>query len=251
MKASKKISLAAITAILVASGYGGYTLIKEKDLAGMRSGNVPLYTVARVIDGDTFELADKDTSAGSVREVVRLTGIDAPEEGECFYKESKEALQKLVEGKEVELRKDVTDVDDFGRLLRYAIRPSTVPLSNNTLVDEYMVSGGYAEPRSNPRDRLYYGLLLEKREEAVKAKKGIWGKCEFTPSEHSQADAPAPSSKCSIKGNISTGNFGKTYFVKGCNNYEQVKVDPDRGEEYFCSEDSAVKAGYEKSRFCK
>lgn len=243
MNTNKKITLSAITAILVATGYGGYTLIKEKDLEGMRSGNVPLYTVARVIDGDTFELVDKD--------VVRLTGIDAPDEGECFYTESKEALRKLVEGKEVELRKDVTDVDDFGRLLRYAIRPSAVPISNNTLVDEYMVSGGYAEPRSNPRDRLYYGLLLEKREEAVKAKKGMWGKCDFTPSEHSQADVPAPSARCSIKGNISTGNFGKTYFVKGCNNYEQVKVDPDRGEEYFCSEAEAVKAGYEKSTYCK
>ncbi len=30
-----KISIAAMTAILVAGGYGGYTLIKEKDLEGL------------------------------------------------------------------------------------------------------------------------------------------------------------------------------------------------------------------------
>ncbi len=39
-----------MTAILVAGGYGGYTLVKEKDLAGLRSGYVPVYEVARVID---------------------------------------------------------------------------------------------------------------------------------------------------------------------------------------------------------
>src|SRR3989344_647204 len=168
MTTSKKISLGAMMAILAAAGYGGYTLIKEKDLAGMRSGNVALYTVSRVIDGDTFELEDK--------EVVRLVGINAPEEGECYYDESKEALRKLLEGKEVELRKDVTGTDDFGRLLRYAVLPSASPLTNNILADEYMVKGGYAEPRQNPRDKLYYGLLLETREQAVKAKRGMWGK---------------------------------------------------------------------------
>ncbi|MDP9249405.1 MAG: thermonuclease family protein [bacterium] len=241
-KRGKRISVAAITAILVASGYGGYTLVKEKDLAGMRAGGAALYKVERVIDGDTFELEDK--------EVVRLVGIDAPEEGECYYDESKEALRKLLEGKEVELRKDVTGTDDFGRLLRYAVLPSASALSDNILADEYMVKGGYAEPRSNPRDKLYYGLLLEEREQAVAAKRGIWGACDYTPTEHSQTSAKAPNAKCTIKGNISTGTFGKTYFLKECNNYEQVKIDPDRGEEYFCSEAEAVKAGFAKARYC-
>src|SRR3989344_9484453 len=99
MTTGKKISLGAMMAILTAAGYGVYTLVKEKDLVGMRSGNVALYTVSRVIDGDTFELADK--------EVVRLVGIDAPEAGECYYDESKEALRQLIEKKERELRKDV------------------------------------------------------------------------------------------------------------------------------------------------
>ena len=242
MNTGKKISIAAMTAILVASGYGGYTLIKEKDLAGMRSGNVALYTVSRVIDGDTFELADK--------EVVRLVGIDAPEEGECYFDESKEALRKLIEGKEVELRKDVTGEDDFGRLLRYAILSSATPLADSTLADEYMVKGGYAEPRSNPRDKLFYSLLLEKREEAMAKKAGLWGKCDYTPTEHSQASIKAPNAKCTIKGNISAQEFGKTYFLKECNNYAQVKIDPDRGEEYFCSETEATAAGYQKARYC-
>ncbi len=239
---ARKVSLAALMAILAAAGYGGYTIIKEKDLAAMRSGNVPLYKVERVIDGDTFELSDKD--------VVRLTGIDAPEEGECYYQESKDALKKLVEGKNVELRKDVTEADDFGRLLRYAIIPNKNPVGDNLLVDEYMVKNGFAEPRSNPRDRLYYNLLVQTREEAIKAKAGLWGKCDYAPGEHSQADSAPVNAKCTIKGNISEDEFGKTYFTQGCNNYGQVKIDPKRGEQYFCSEAEAIKAGYQKSRYC-
>src|SRR3989344_2921655 len=115
MNTRKKISLATMVAILAAAGYGGYTIVKESELAGLYTGQAPLFPVARVIDGDTFELSDGD--------VVRMLGIDAPEEGECFYEESKEALSRLVEGKKVELRKDVTDADDFGRILRYAILP--------------------------------------------------------------------------------------------------------------------------------
>ncbi len=242
MSTGKKISIGALMAILASVGYGGYVVVRETELAGMRSGTAPLYAVVRVIDGDTFELADG--------EVVRMLGIDAPDEGECYFDESKNALKKLVEGKEVELRKDVTGVDDFGRMLRYAILPSTTALGNSKLVDEEMVREGYAVPQNNPRDKLYYGLLIEKREEATKNKKGIWSACEYEPSEHSQADVLPPNAKCTIKGNISTGEFGKTYFLKGCNNYDQVKIDPDRGEEYFCSEAEASSAGYSKSRYC-
>ncbi|MCR4334519.1 MAG: thermonuclease family protein [Patescibacteria group bacterium] len=242
MKTSKKISITALVAILAATGYGGYTVIKESDLAGMRSGQAPLYKVARVIDGDTFELQDGD--------VVRLLGIDAPEKGQCFYKESKDALIKLVEGKEVELRKDVTGTDDFSRLLRYAILPSKNILNNSVLVDEYMVEGGYADIRSDPRDKLFYGILLEKHEQAQKSNKGLWGACDYEPSEHSQKDIAPLNKNCTIKGNISTGSFGKTYFVESCNNYAQVKVDPTRGEQYFCSEKEAITAGFIKARYC-
>lgn len=238
----KKISLAAMMAILAAGGYGGYTIIKEKELDSLRSPQVALYEVGRVIDGDTFELSDGD--------VVRLLGVNAPEEKECYFNEAKESLRKLIEGKEVELRKDVSGADDFGRLLRYVILPSAGSLKDNILVDEYMVGEGYAEMQNNPKDKLYFGLLLEKQEQAKRGKKGIWGECEYTPSEHSQADTKAPSQKCNIKGNISTGDFGKTYFLEECNNYGQVKVDPERGEKYFCSETEALNEGFIKARYC-
>ncbi len=243
MSSKKKITLGAMMAIIVACGYGGYTLIKEKDLESLRSGKVATYEVKRVIDGDTFELIDGD--------IVRMLGVDTPEEKECYYNEAKDALKKLIEGKKVELRKDVTGTDDFGRLLRYAILPNKSSLENNILVDEYMIREGYGEMQNNPRDKLYNGVLLEVSEKAKKEKNGLWNACDYDPlSEHGQESVKASSTKCTIKGNISTGEFGKTYFLKECNNYEQVKVDPSRGEKYFCSEDEAKKEGFVKARYC-
>ncbi len=238
----RKISIAAMTAILVAGGYGGYTIIKEKDLEGLRTSNVPMYEVAKVFDGDTFELIDGDK--------VRLAGIDAPEKGECFYKESRDALKKLIEGKEVELRKDVTAIDEFERLLRFAVLPNASTVKDNILVGEYMVRNGYAVPVSNTENLLYFRLLVIKREEAIKKGRGIWGECDYGITERSQNDVPPPSEECSIKGNISLGVAGKTYFTEDCLSYSRVKIDPERGEEYFCSEKEAVEAGYKRAGNC-
>jgi len=236
---AKKISIGALMAILAAAGYGGYTVIKDKDLESLRSGQTALYTVTRVIDGDTFELADGER--------VRLMGIDAPDEEQCYFKESKEALKKFVEGKVVELRKDVTDTDEYGRLLRHPILTSG---GSAMLVEEDMVSGGYAVSRSNPRDKLYYKLLLEKKNEAKAARAGLWGACDIESTEPTQGDTPPPSAKCSIKGNISLHTFEKTYMLKECAQYSQIKVDPTLGEKYFCSEAEAQKAGFKKAANC-
>lgn len=240
---SKKVSIAVMTAILVAGGYGGYTLIKDKDLEGLRTDNVPVYQVAQVFDGDTFKLVDGTS--------VRIADIDTPEQGECFYQESKDALKKLIEGREVELRKDITAIDEFERLLRYVILPNASTVKNNVLVSEYMVAGGYAVPVSNTKNLLYFRTLVAKRDEAIKKGLGMWGsECDYKITERSQNDVPAKSAECSIKGNISAGVSTKTYFVEGCVSYNQVKIDPARGEEYFCSEAEAVKSGYKKALNC-
>ena len=69
------------------------------------SGNV-----IGVTDGDTIKvLVNKETVK------VRLEGIDAPETGQSFGTKSKEALDKLVAGKTVTIRK--TGTDKYGRTL--------------------------------------------------------------------------------------------------------------------------------------
>lgn len=85
--------------------------------------------VSRVIDGDTFVLNNGER--------VRLIGIDTPEIGEICYQEATERLEDLVLGEEVILEKDVSEIDDYGRLLSYVY-------VNNEFVNLKLVEDGFA-----------------------------------------------------------------------------------------------------------
>jgi endonuclease YncB( thermonuclease family) len=69
--------------------------------------------VARVVDGDTVELA-------SGRH-VRLIGVDTPERDSCGYEAATRRMQRMVEGRRVRLvdPASVQDRDAYGRLLRF------------------------------------------------------------------------------------------------------------------------------------
>jgi endonuclease YncB( thermonuclease family) len=69
------------------------------------------YVVTYVVDGDTLDL---DTG-----ERIRLSGINAPESGECGYDNATLALKALVLDKEVYLERDYSDTGKYGRMLRY------------------------------------------------------------------------------------------------------------------------------------
>ena len=78
-------------------------------------------TASRVIDGDTFEIADGTK--------IRLLGVDTPEildprkDIQWFGKEASLKLREWIEGETVCLRQDrdkTQDIDKYGRLLRYA-----------------------------------------------------------------------------------------------------------------------------------
>jgi micrococcal nuclease len=71
--------------------------------------------VVRVIDGDTIEIARNET----LKETIRLLGINTPERGEKYYKEAKEFLESLVLNRTIELEKLREDKDKYGRSLRY------------------------------------------------------------------------------------------------------------------------------------
>src|SRR3989344_572525 len=80
--------------------------------------------VVRVVDGDTIEIEGG--------QIILYIGIDTPETVhpqktvECFGREASRKNKELVEGKFVQLEKDVSEVDKYGRLLRYVyVDPST------------------------------------------------------------------------------------------------------------------------------
>ena len=53
---------------------------------------------------------------------------------------------------------------------------------------------------------------------------------------------------CDIKGNISVGKGERIYHVRGQRYYWQTRINPFRGERWFCSEGAARAAGWRKSR---
>ena len=58
----------------------------------------------------------------------------------------------------------------------------------------------------------------------------------------------APTPECRIKGNISTKTGERIYHVPGQRFYEQTRIDPGKGERWFCSEEDARRAGWRKSK---
>ncbi len=226
--------LVILMTILIASGI----ISSEMNSNAISESEANLVSVVRVIDGDTI-VVDGDVH-------VRLLGIDAPEAGDCFYEESKDALVNLVDGEEVRLEKDISDKDNFGRLLRYVF------LENNLFVNDSLLEEGYADVLPSGQDLLYRRLLTSSRNQAITQRQGMWGACENQEEEAEtifpleKNDVPTDS-ECLIKGNISEHGYGRTYFSPGDPNYDTVKVSFDKGEQFFCTEQEAEAAGYKKA----
>jgi len=123
------------------------------------ASNTEIAVVARVVDGDTIVIV------GGER--VRYIGIDAPEQGEPYYEEAKEFNERMVAGKRVRLERDISDRDEFGRLLRYVY-------VDGIFVNAEMVRNGYAYTRSYIPNTKYQDSLQRVEEEGRRLRKGIW-----------------------------------------------------------------------------
>jgi len=134
--------------------------------AEARATNAPPHcNVARVIDGDTLLVL-----RGGSAERVRLLRIDAPERNEPGYRESKETLRRLVEGRDVALqfeRPAIEERDRYGRLLAYV-------LADGVNVNVEMVRLG----RARFWEKYGAGRLAQQfrraEEQARAARRGLW-----------------------------------------------------------------------------
>lgn len=117
------------------------------------------YQVSEIIDGDTFRTANGET--------VRLLGINAPEMNEPGADIAKNVLKLLIYGKNVYLKKDISDRDDYGRLLRYVF-------IEDTFINAELITMGYVETRFFPPDTLYRQEFEELEKRAVRNSRGLW-----------------------------------------------------------------------------
>jgi len=142
------------------------------------------FLVKRVIDGDTFELENKER--------VRLLGIDTPEKFQSNKLDkdversgqdkktiqrlgtlSSDYAKKLVEGKQVVLMTEPNheEKDKYGRLLRY------VYLEDGTFINKKLIEDGYANAyRQFPLSKLDEFIQAEKV--ARENRRGLWGEVE-------------------------------------------------------------------------
>jgi len=95
------------------------------------------YLVTQVIDGDTFIISNG--------EYVRLICVDAPEKNSIYYNMSKDYLSSLILNKTIILKKDISERDKFGRLLRYVYL-------NQTFINKEMIKSGNAVISPYPPD---------------------------------------------------------------------------------------------------
>ncbi|MEK6946979.1 MAG: thermonuclease family protein [Nanoarchaeota archaeon] len=120
--------------------------------------------VSEIIDGDTIKLQGG--------EKIRLIGINTPEVKQYYYPEAKNKLKELVEGKIIKLEEDISNVDRYGRLLRYIY-------VDDLFVNLEMIRLGYAEAYKYPPDVKYSDLFEEAETEAKSEGLGIWKTSDY------------------------------------------------------------------------
>lgn len=196
-----------------------------------------------VTDGDTIRL-------GEVR--VRLHGIDALEiDQTCTRPDgsvwacgrwARDALHARFGG----ARAICEEADDpsYGRMVARC-RVGGVDLG------DWLVRNGVALAA-----RKYSLEYVESEKAALFAERGIWAG-DFIPPAEFRADARAAvdtvageieagARDCAIKGNISAN--GQIYHMPGQADYARTRIDPARGERWFCSAREARAAGWRPAR---
>lgn len=163
------------------------TTIPEESLTAQQTqdslgANREKVRVVKVIDGDTIKLENG--------KAVRYIGIDTPETVhpskpiQCYGKEASNKNRELVEGKEIEMEKDVSETDKYGRLLRYI-------WIGDIFVNEYLVREGFAHSSTYSPDVKYQDGFREAERQAREEGKGLWGSyCDDW--EQPTPEEPAP-----------------------------------------------------------
>ena len=196
------------------------------------------FLVTRVIDGDTIEIEGGQK--------IRYIGIDTPETVhpdkpvQCYGRESSDKNKNLVEGKQIRMEKDVSETDRYGRLLRYVF-------IGDVFVNDYLVKEGFAKSSTFPPDVKYQQQFLDSEKQARDNNLGLWAGCQKISQQANQANLENQNIKCPIKGNISsTGE--KIYHMPGQRYYDKTQIDLSRGEQWFCTEEEAISAGFRRSK---
>lgn len=119
--------------------------------------------VSEIVDGDTIRVI----LGSGVEERLRLIGVNTPEASECFAAEATAFLSSAIAGQVVTLVGDISDRDQFGRLLRYV-------WLGDRFINAELVQGGYAIARRYDPDTAYADFLAGFQATAQSTSIGMW-----------------------------------------------------------------------------
>jgi micrococcal nuclease len=120
-------------------------------------------TVVGVTDGDTNNVHFDDGTF----EPLRFIGINSPEGGECMASEATTYLRNLTDGHQVGLVSDVSNRDQYERLLRYVYL-------GDLFLNEDLVRSGYAIARRYEPDSAMANILEAAQTDAQESRAGLW-----------------------------------------------------------------------------
>lgn len=209
--------------------------------------NKGLVQLVEVVDGDTIKV-----QMNGKTETVRLLLIDTPESVhpskpvQPFSKEASKYTEDLLRDADVELELGIGERDKYGRLLAYVY-------ADGKSVQESLLKRGLArvayvfEPNTKYVDE-YQDTQKKAQQEGV----GIWSLENYVQEDgyvssgseagKSEVASEKSSAECRIKGNINSSGE-KIYHVISGRYYKITKP-----EQWFCSEEEAIKAGFRKSQ---
>lgn len=204
-----------------------------------------------VIDGDSIKLAGTK---------IRIHGIDAPErEQECTSGDqrvyrcgqvARDVLRAVIGGGPIMCEE--RDVDQYDRVVAQCWRAEMEPQGYGRQIDlaRAMVRSGWALAFEK-----YSRAYVTDQQFAQQNGNGLWAGNFEMPTDfraRKRAAAEPPKSQkappdCDIKGNINRKGR-KLYHLPSGRDYARTKITQSRGERWFCSEEEALAAGWQRAK---
>ncbi len=263
----RNVALLLATFLSGACSFGSDPAPPTATAVPISSSEAPLLTsgtVTKVLDGVTVEVIIDGSAVN-----VRYLGIEVPQSDDLgavdptVAERARDFNRFLVLGKQIELERDSRNVDTFGRTLRYVY-------VNGEMVNQTMVTNGYAVVASSPSHFRHKTALAIAEEKARLEKRGYWeaGLSTGDPTppaktpEFTGGTLPAPPGSQSttgicdysgtdqavIKGNVDARTGERLYHLPGSLFYATTQVSEADGDQWLCTEAEALAAGWKKSK---
>ena len=191
--------------------------VAEKVTIQETAPKVNLYSVTKVVDGDTVKVLINNTE-----ETLRLIGIDTPESVDprkpvqCFGKEASNKAKELLSGKKVRVEKDSTqgDLDRYGRTLAY------IYSEDGLFYNKYMIEQGYAHEYTYNTPYKYQTEFKNAQKTAQANLMGLWS--PNTCNGDTTSETVTQTNTSAGKFYTSSYSTSKYYYPESCDGWKSL-----------------------------